>query len=544
MALSKRFEILRKLGGDGDAVIDPSFLHEKIHVVSQIAPRHSWGGTASSQTKIDVQDEDLESIKGNLAYRFKAAKQIYARYEDLAVEPLGRDESVTGRSQLNKTTLFNVEKLLGYNSRPCRLDEMGVKLYFKYNDYRRKQLLSRQFRDRANTSLPTMSFADDLHVHRKRPFAEVADDSSLVSASKRENLAARVASKSCLPRVVKFAEDHLECLEAGGGGVDRGSPLQHPHSSSSTESASSSQMAEEVEAAPEPVAHREVARSATSASASDTAMEVGVDHSAAQQFPLTASDSLNQSLDHRREAEQHVVSSSFLEDSRADLNSTVLSVTSALAYAADNRTRCSSHLEVKEEAENNNALRSVMTIPSTEKPSVSSDEPGCAATTSSANSPTVANPSEAVAASEISHAATAATVAPSTKSAAITAKVTASNSKTSSTSSSGEKKKKTKPMPKEIPQVPVAGYDRADPRSYDEVSGGCLVAPKLQFLDKGLLVNCWLKYEDKLRRKNNLSPSENDADYDIFLDNWRSLVSDTTLADSSTANAKGDGHDK
>ena len=92
MALSKRFGILRKLGGDGDAVIDPSFLHEKIHVVSQIAPRHSWGGTASSQTKIDVQDEDLESIKGNLAYRFKAAKQIYARYEDLAVEPLGRDE--------------------------------------------------------------------------------------------------------------------------------------------------------------------------------------------------------------------------------------------------------------------------------------------------------------------------------------------------------------------------------------------------------------------------------------------------------------------
>ena len=92
MALSRRFASLRKHGEDGNAAMDPSFLHEKIHVMSQVAPRHSWGGTASTQTKIDVQDEDLKSIKGNLAYRFKAAKSIYARHEDLTVEPLGRDE--------------------------------------------------------------------------------------------------------------------------------------------------------------------------------------------------------------------------------------------------------------------------------------------------------------------------------------------------------------------------------------------------------------------------------------------------------------------
>ena len=47
---------------------------------------------ASTQTKIDVQDEDIKAIQGNLAYRFKAAKSIYAKVEDLSVEPLSRDE--------------------------------------------------------------------------------------------------------------------------------------------------------------------------------------------------------------------------------------------------------------------------------------------------------------------------------------------------------------------------------------------------------------------------------------------------------------------
>ena len=92
MALSKRFEGLRKRSDDGQANIDPDFLHKKIYVSSQMAPRHSWGGTATTQTKIDVRDEELESIKGNLAYRFKAAKAMYARAEDTSVEPLARDE--------------------------------------------------------------------------------------------------------------------------------------------------------------------------------------------------------------------------------------------------------------------------------------------------------------------------------------------------------------------------------------------------------------------------------------------------------------------
>ena len=63
-----------------------------------MAPRHSWGGMASTQTKIDVKDEDIKAIQGNLAYRFKAAKSIYAKVEDLSLEPLSRDERFVGKA--------------------------------------------------------------------------------------------------------------------------------------------------------------------------------------------------------------------------------------------------------------------------------------------------------------------------------------------------------------------------------------------------------------------------------------------------------------
>ena len=93
MALSSKFRSLRSRGGDNSIVVDPDFLHEKIYVPTcDMAPRHSWGGTATTQTKIDVKDEEIEAIKGNLAYRFKAAKFIYAKVEDSALEPYGRDE--------------------------------------------------------------------------------------------------------------------------------------------------------------------------------------------------------------------------------------------------------------------------------------------------------------------------------------------------------------------------------------------------------------------------------------------------------------------
>ena len=100
MALTSRFRSLRRRNNDDDSisgedsvVIDPDFCKEKIYVTAaELAPRHSWGGTATTQTKIDVKDEDLDANKGNLAYRFKAAKSIYARVEDIALEPLARDE--------------------------------------------------------------------------------------------------------------------------------------------------------------------------------------------------------------------------------------------------------------------------------------------------------------------------------------------------------------------------------------------------------------------------------------------------------------------
>ena len=45
----------------------------------------------------------------------------------------------------------------------------------------------------------------------------------------------------------------------------------------------------------------------------------------------------------------------------------------------------------------------------------------------------------------------------------------------------------------------------------------------------------------KQRKKNRVSPaSGNDADFGIFLDNWRSLLLETTIADASTANATAD----
>ena len=86
----------------------------------------------------------------------------------------------------------------------------------------------------------------------------------------------------------------------------------------------------------------------------------------------------------------------------------------------------------------------------------------------------------------------------------------------------------------------MAGYDGADPRSYD-AEGGCLIKPELRFLDKRVLVTSWYKHEMKQRKKNRVSPaSVNDADFGIFLDNWRSLLLETTIADASTANATAD----
>ena len=95
MALSGRFTALRRHRGySSNVAVDLGF---KVHLTAQIAPRHSWGGTASTQTKIDVRDEELDSIKGNLAFRFKAAKAIYARSEDLSLEPLTSYERLDSR---------------------------------------------------------------------------------------------------------------------------------------------------------------------------------------------------------------------------------------------------------------------------------------------------------------------------------------------------------------------------------------------------------------------------------------------------------------
>ena len=46
--------------------------------------------------------------------------------------------------QLNKTAAFNVEKLLAYNKNPVPMDEMGMKLYYKHDEFLRRKIRKRK----------------------------------------------------------------------------------------------------------------------------------------------------------------------------------------------------------------------------------------------------------------------------------------------------------------------------------------------------------------------------------------------------------------
>ena len=70
--------------------------------------------------------------------------------------------------------------------------------------------------------------------------------------------------------------------------------------------------------------------------------------------------------------------------------------------------------------------------------------------------------------------------------------------------------------------MPVAGYARTDPRTYD-CAKGIRVSSDLLVLDSKKLVNNWVKYESKQRKKSS-SVSDEDIDMGIGLTNWRDLV--------------------
>ena len=72
--------------------------------------------------------------------------------------------------------------------------------------------------------------------------------------------------------------------------------------------------------------------------------------------------------------------------------------------------------------------------------------------------------------------------------------------------------------------MPVAGYARTDPRTYDYAQGYKVVSD-LIVPDLKKLVNNWVQYENKQRKKDKIkSSASDDADMGIKLSNWRSLV--------------------
>jgi len=468
MALSRRFGKIRKRSEDADegGAMDEAFLRKKIFLMSQIAPRHSWGGTASTQTKIDVKDEILETIKGNLAFRFKAAKAIYARAEDPAVEPYQRDDC-RSRVQLNKTAVFNVKQLLNYNMKPHPLNEMGVKIYYKYNSFIRRKLQAYSNRlpsaKSANPITSVNSGGSFSGIGQKRGFAEIADETSLMSAAKR------VAAKSCLPQMHKISEGpstHLnQATHARNTGAVQHGPIS-PRSSSSTESAASSQMCEDTEAVPESHSRRDGGATGGAApfsrpSYSDVASAHPRGDGDWQRESLSTSavsaphaDAASRQADSGRISEK-------LRDPSVAQNSTQTSATTSLALLADSAMA------------------------------------QAADTTISADTSIIASDSAAASA----------------------------------------KKTKKSSRPKVIPQTPVDGYAKEDPRPYDPERGK-LLHLDLQFLNVRKLVSNWVKYEMKVAKSNKKKSSStssstaDDADMGIYLDNWRSLL----LSSSRTAN--------
>ena len=107
----------------------------------------------------------------------------------------------------------------------------------------------------------------------------------------------------------------------------------------------------------------------------------------------------------------------------------------------------------------------------------------------------------------------------------------------SDSAAASAKKTKKSSRPKVIPQTPVDGYAKEDPRPYDPERGK-LLHLDLQFLNVRKLVSNWVKYEMKVAKSNKKKSSStssstaDDADMGIYLDNWRSLL----LSSSRTAN--------
>jgi len=477
MALSEKFRSLRHRGGDASIVIDPDFLREKIYVpTTAMAPRHSWGGAATTQTKIDVKDEEIEAIKGNLAYRFKAAKSIYAKVEDSALEPLARDESFSGRVQLNKTAAFNVEKLLAYNKNPVPMDEMGMKLYYKHDEF-----LRRKIRKRKNNRLSMLAAEEagalvaknaleSAPSLRKRSIEALVDNSTSTSAAELQKISSRISSKSCLPQVKSAAAvvDSARALVSPSAKYERNSSL---------------------------------------------------------------SDDLASVSGFRRDEDRATVVPVHLSRS-----------TSSTESAASSKTESAASSQMFEETLPDTSIRRS----SPPIPSVSRD-PVSKAPTSFIGSSNFSTPtsSDGVATPfpPISSMDAATPLAPpfSVQTSNLSRNfveanenppydctqnldLTLSNSTLDplNTTSRKKSKKSKETKPKEIPAMPVAGYARTDPRTYD-CAKGIHVSSDLLVLDSKKLVNNWVKYESKQRKKSS-SVSDEDIDMGIGLSNWRDLV--------------------
>ena len=523
---------------------------------------------------------------------------------------------INGRIQLNKTAAFNLEQLLASNARPVRADDMAVKLYFKWDDFTRRKLQERDMRLVAaaapsNLTLPapptphpdpasarpaaTIPSPTKGSLGRKRPLDD-ADATGAGAAVEREMLS-RLASKSCLPQMT--SNPSVGAAVAGATPWPLAShfhqdeedtpnfPLKPSHSSSSTESASSSQMCEDVdelvlETGGGDGGNSVVGNSVVSGGGGGNSLATSIappfafDHSygiGASSHYVGAS-SVRPTTIYASPRDSPLPPYEFYESS--DVTSAqfsarpATSAAAAIPAAVEPPAYTGFIAPPFTQVEDKDNVRSGAFIVANAgfaggagidelKGAVgmkieNGGDGGNGGVTKfsptrkrlSSTQKSERAPSDGGNENQISHDAAAVTAAGDISSSVSATATSAASTAAAAVDAGGRSpvKKAKKTKAKEIPQDAVDGYSGPDPRHYDSTRG-MEVATDFILPDLRQLVTNWAKYEIKrMRKKKNVDNSDNnsdedDSDFGICLANWRRYVLERpsfaqSFADSTT----------
>jgi len=540
MSLSNRFRAIktRKSGNKDDAGKETNASTEafkppvtlNVHIAGKsasVAPRHSWGGSATTKTKIDVEDEDAMAIKGNLAYRFKAANTMYFKNESLDVEPLriiAPRESLESRRSLNRTVAENQKRLLGHNQNRIKMTDLGVKIYFKHHHYRlqwtneyRRKLKERGSLTPPSTS-PLQTSASTSTLYRKRPY-EAEDD-----VDSRVEKAATRASVSCLPRVKRSEtlQNQPSNLESPTKKRKSETPTKvHPYGAgqSSLERAINS-ILPKTNLFPDP-----------SHDFSSSASYCLIPPVKSTSSSSTESASSSQMDDVTREPEEPNNNNtlSYKSGVTKTINDTV-------NHSVSEKTAIGAHIDPTDPS------TIPLPDPSLPDPSLSASSMASSTAFGSNLAPpfTVTLPTTIQTPTKDARASTSGSFHDATPTIPTTPVKSANvgSTRNYSASSSGKKGKELRKEPVDIPQEAQTGYERRDPRRY-AAAGTSKRRFHFEMLDVKMLVRNWIKYETKQRQKDGSKPSAvsatsstssvvssetSDDDAGIYVKNWREIA--------------------